>query len=77
MAAKKELDYLFESELTRLYEARDIVGLRTLLLRPNDPIMYHNQRVPKMCIACLENDVEALKLMLVHPDMTSECLLIL
>ena len=75
MAAKKELDYLFESELTRLYEARDIVGLRTLLMRPNDPIMYHNQLVPKISIACLENDVEALKLMLVHPDMTSECLL--
>ena len=75
MAAKKELDYLFESELTRLYEARDIVGLRTLLMRPNDPIMYYNELVPKMCIACLENDVEALKLMLVHPDMTSECLL--
>ena len=75
MAAKKELDSLFESELTRLYEARDIVGLRTLLMRPNDAIMYHNQLVPKICIACLENDVEALKLMLVHPDMTSECLL--
>jgi hypothetical protein len=75
MAAKKELDPLFESELTRLYEARDIAGLRTLLLRPNDPIMVHNQLVPKICIACLENNVEALKLMLVHPDMTSEYLL--
>lgn len=75
MVEQKVLDPLFERELDRLYEKKDISAMRELLLKPTDRTLCDGRSTPKIIAYCSNGDTRNLALTLAHPDMTSECLL--
>lgn len=61
---------IFETELTRLYEARDIEGLHDLLAYPDEGVYS-----TKIADLCYTNDIHSLAITLAHPKMNKHALM--